>query len=158
MEPTSESKSIVEALDRLLLATPEVSDLRAAYRSVVDRPAEERVAWIRDNASEDLVSELSDICFIPELGLDSGDVVYSLIEAMVSTDESAETSGVLQTLLGPSVVRQELPNGTPYLVTVIHQFTDLDELFEEIRREHQQTFPAIGIRPATIDEIAFVAP
>ena len=158
MERVPKSQSIVEALDRLLLAIPEISELRTGYRAVADRPSEERAAWMRENAPEELVAGLRQACLMPELGMDSDEIVYGLLEAIVASDDSTGTEGVVQALLGRSVARQVPPNGTPYIVAVIHQFTDLDALVEQIRREHQQMFRPVGVRPSTIDDLAFVTP
>lgn len=158
MKHTPQSQSHVDAFDRLLLSIPEIHDVRDRYQAVAGRPAPDRIAWLRENAPETLVSELRGGCLIPELGLDEPDLVYPLLDAMLSARGDEDSPGIVRGLLGPSVVRQELPNGVPYLVTVIHQFTDLEELFEEIRREYQQAFPPVRVRPSTIDDLAFVMP
>lgn len=158
MENTPHSQSIAEALDQLLLAIPEVGDLRTGYRSVACHPESERRAWIQKNTPQSMVDELREACHLPEPDSEDADPIYAVIESLVSSEDDDGAPGVIRRLLGTGVFPGELPGGIPCLHAVIHQFTDLDDLFEEIRCQHQQLFPPIRFRPSTVDDIAFVMP
>lgn len=158
MQHTPQSQSIIEAFDQLVLAIPEIRDLRAGYGALAGNTPTERSAWLRENAPGSVIDELRAACHLAESDSPEDDSAYLLLEALVASGGGADSPGVLQQLLTPPLIRQEFANGAPYLLAVIHQFTDLEELFEQIRRAHQQTFDSVGVRPETIDEIAFVLP
>lgn len=150
-------QTITGSLDSLTAAVPQLRELQERYAAEAHGlEVNVRLAWLEANMEEELVDAFAEPTAIELTGLSPQMFAAAVADDFLRKWTETGAPTLIEDLLGPSVTQIETADGTPALVVFIHAMTDLEVLFQEIRDKYAATFPPLGIRPRTIEDVAFV--